>query len=160
MKRILISIFTFAALLVWSLGLAAVSLYFAPAGYGKSLFFSYFSKPLILLLTFLPVLLLTLFFFFLFNRLWAAVLAGGAIVLALTFTNYIKLMLRDDPVLATDLHYISEAAGIGGRYNITLIPLMWICFAAVALANSALVNAATPAWSWLLKSPTGDSVGR
>ncbi len=126
--------FTFAALLVWSLGLELVSLYFAPAGYGRSLFFSYFSRPLILLLNCLPVLLLTLFFFFLLNRLWAAVLAGGALVLALTFTNYFKLMLRDDPVLATDLHYISEAAGIGGRYDVTPIPLMWICFAFLALA--------------------------
>ena len=126
---------SFAALLLWSLGLAAVSLYFAPGGYGKSLFFSYFSRPLILLLNFLPVLLLALFFFFLFNRVWPSVLLSGALVLTLGFINFFKLKLRDDPLLATDLHYISEAAGIGGNYDIYISLIMYLCVGTVALAT-------------------------
>lgn len=122
-----------AALLVWAAGLAVVSLYFAPDGYGKSLFFGYFSRPLLLLLNFLPVLLLALFFFFLFNRLWVSVLGSGALVLLLSFINFFKLKLRDDPLLATDLHYVSEAAGIGGNYDIYISLIMWLCVAAVVL---------------------------
>ncbi len=122
-----------AALLVWAAGLAVVSLYFAPGGYGKSLFFGYFSRPLLLLLNFLPVLLLVFLFFFLFNRVWAAVLAGGALVLLLTFINFFKLKLRDDPLLATDLHYISEAAGIGGNSDVYISLNMRLSVAAVVL---------------------------
>ncbi len=124
-----------AALLVWAAGLAVVSMYFAPGGYGKSLFFGYFSRPLILLLNFLPVLLLALFFFFLFNRLWVSVLGSGVLVLLLTFINFFKLKLRDDPLLATDLHYISEAAGVGGNYDIYISLIMYLSIAAVVLGT-------------------------
>lgn len=124
-----------AALFIWAAGLAVVSLYFAPGGYGKSLFFGYFSRPLLLLLNFLPVLLLVFLFFFLFNRAWAAVLLSGALVLLLTFINFFKLKLRDDPLLATDLNYISEAAGIGGNYDIYISLIMWLCVAAVVLGT-------------------------
>ena len=123
-----------AVLLLWSLGLSVVSLYYAPGGFGRNLFFSYFSRPLLLLLNFLPVLLLALLFFFLFNRLWASVLASGALVLALAFINFFKLQLRSDPLLATDLHYISEAAGISGGYAIVFSRSMLLCVAALVLA--------------------------
>lgn len=123
------------ALLLWSAGLGAVSLFFARGRYMRYVFFSYFERPLILLLNWLPVLLIVALIFFLSNRVWIAVLGSGAIVLTATFINYMKLILRNDPILATDIQYISEAANMSSGYNVMLNHQMLLCIAAVILAT-------------------------
>ena len=73
------------ALLLWSAGLGAVSLFFARGRYMSEVFFGYFSRPLLLFLNWLPVLLLTALIFFIANRVWIAVGASGVLVLTLLF---------------------------------------------------------------------------
>ena len=123
------------ALLLWSAGLGAVSLFFARGRYMSDVFFGYFSRPLLLFLNWLPVLLLTALLFFIANRVWIAVGASGVLVLTLTFINYMKLILRNDPLLATDIHYISEAANISGGYNVMLDRHMLLSIAALVIAT-------------------------
>ncbi len=106
------------ALLTWSAGLGVVSLFFAKGRYAGVTFLSYFHNPLIILLNLLPVLLITLLAYFISNRVWISILSSGLIVIIPTFINNAKLVLRNDPLLATDVRYISEAANISGNYSI------------------------------------------
>lgn len=123
------------ALLLWTAGLGAVSLFFATGNYGRFLFFSYWVKPGLFLLNILPILLLTALLFFIFGRCWAAILGSGVIIVALSFINHIKLSLRSDPLLATDIHYVSEAANISSGYNIMLNRYMMTVLLALLLAT-------------------------
>ena len=127
------------ALLLWSAGLGIVSLFFARGRYLRTVFFSYFDSPALLLLNVLPVVLLTALLFVVFNRVWAAALGSGAVVLTASFINHIKLTLRNDPLLATDVRYISEAADIGGSYNMALNRHMMLCIALVAVGTVLFV---------------------
>ncbi len=108
------------ALLIWSAGLGVVSLFFAKGRYPKDIFFNYFDKPLLIFLNLLPVLLIALLIFFIGNRVWIAILGSGVVVIVPTIINHIKLVLRNDPILATDIRYISEAANISSGYNIMI----------------------------------------
>lgn len=127
------------ALLIWSAGLGVVSLFFAKGRYPNAIFFSYFDKPLIIILNLLPVLLITLLIFFIGNRVWIAILGSGVVVFVPTIINHIKLVLRNDPILATDIRYISEAANISSGYNIMInrhmmLTIGFIIFATVLSA--------------------------
>ena len=124
-------------LVVWSMAIAAVSLYYASITYGPELFDSYFKNGMLLLLNWLPVLLLALLFFGVTNRVWPGVLISGFIALLGSFANYFMLMTRTEALMAGDLIYIREAAGIGSRYSIKPTPLMWV-FIALLLVASAL----------------------
>lgn len=126
------------ALLIWSAGLGVVCLFFAKGNYAISnVFFGYFSKPLIVFLNLLPVLLITLLVYFIANRVWIAMLLGGFIVIIPTFINNIKLVLRNDPLLAIDVRYISEAANISSRYTLNIDHWMIITVAAIVLMSAA-----------------------
>ena len=123
-------------IVIWSFGLGAVSLYFGRAGHGWALFFSYFRRADLLVLNLLPVLLLTLLLFLLFNRVWPAFLGSGLLVLLLSLIHYFKLQFRYDPLLATDIGYFSEAVQISSRYDVSFTPAMILCFAAVLGASA------------------------
>ena len=121
---------TILALLIWSAGLGLVSLYFAAADYGDELFISYFENSMLWLYNMLPVLMLVTVLFLATNRAWLSMLISGGAVLSLTAVNYLKLVLRSDPLLASDIMYISEAANIGSGYDMALPVLMLRIFAA------------------------------
>lgn len=132
------------ALLTWSAGLGVVSLFFAKGRYASVTFFSYFHNPLIILLNLLPVFLITLLAYFISNRVWISILASGLLVIIPTFINNTKLVLRNDPLIAADVRYISEAANISANYSISLNAYMIITLvfiAAAAIAGAFLLRA-------------------
>ena len=131
--------FSMLYLVVWSIGIGLVSLHFASVTQGWELFFGYFGKGLLVLLNLLPPLLLALLLFGLTNRVWPAVLGSGAVVLFASFANYFLLMTRSETLIAKDLRYVREAAGISSRYHLTLTPAMWACIAVLAAATVAAV---------------------
>lgn len=122
-------------LLVWSVGIGMQSLYFASVTLGPELYASYFEVDMLPLLNLLPPVLLALLLFGVFNRVWPAVLGSGILVFGGSFANYFMLMTRTETLLASDLRYIKEAAGISSRYDITLTTGMWLCFAALLAAT-------------------------
>lgn len=134
------------ALLLWSWGLGLLSLYFAAAGkvYTIPLCISYVRKPLILLLNILPVLMMTLFLWFVSNRAWIAVIGSAVPVLLLTWVNYFKVLLRGDALFATDIKYFSEAADISEGYTLT--------FSTPMILTVVLVLVCTVAAFFLLKA--------
>ena len=121
------------AMLLWSAGLGIVSLYYARPGYGRELFFSYLQTPLILALNLIPIALFVFLIFFLTNRVWISVFVSGALIVVISLINYFKLLFRGDPLLATDIAYLNEAARTGGDYNIFLDWTILATFAAVIL---------------------------
>ena len=124
---------TILALLIWSAGLGLVSLYYATADYGDELFISYFENNRLWLYNMLPVLVFVAVLFFLTNRAWLTMLISGCAVFSLTAVNYLKLVLRSDPLLASDIFYINEAANIGAGYDMVLPEHMLKIFAAAAV---------------------------
>jgi len=123
-----------AALVFWSLGLGLVCLYFAKANYGLAMFYSYWKIPLIVLMNLLPVLLVSLLLFLLFNRIWISILLSGIFFSLITFINYFKITFRGDPLLASDAVHIAEAANMGGQYKVVLTPGILLTFAVVLLS--------------------------
>lgn len=105
---------------IWSLGIGIISLYLGKVNYGPELFDSYFKYTGIFLLNIIPGLIIALLFFAITNRAWPAVLSSGVIVLGLGMVNHYKLSFRDDPLLASDIANIAEAANISGGYSFTL----------------------------------------
>ena len=128
-------LFSMLFLLAWSVGIGVISLYYASVTLGPELFQSYFNLDMLMLLNLLPPVLLALLLFGIFNRVWPAVLGSGLVVFIGSFANYFMLMTRTETLLASDLRYIKEAAGISSRYDITLTPGMWGCFALLLAAT-------------------------
>ncbi|MBQ8526756.1 MAG: LTA synthase family protein [Clostridia bacterium] len=111
-------------IIIWSLIITGLSLYAtAITVYGHiGVFLSYFQNPVIVLINLIPILLLTLFFGFITNRIWLAYLLSALITMLMTTVNYLKIMIRNDPFTATDFSLINEAMNIGQRYVFSLHP--------------------------------------
>ena len=112
----------FLLLACWAVFLSGVSLYDASIthNYTLSLFFSYFTNPLIPLLNTLPVLFLAyLLYAAVGSCAWSAALTS-LVTLALSWSNYFKMMFRNDPVIAEDIRNLALALEFGGKYHIAL----------------------------------------
>lgn len=113
---------------LWALIITILSLYATsvtvPGSWG--VFLSYLKKPFIVGINMLPVLALTLIFAFITNKLWVSYLLSGLITLIMTAVNYLKIMIRNDPFVATDFTLINEAMNIGQRYTFVLHPFFYI----------------------------------
>lgn len=90
----------------------------------SELYSIYLQHPLTVLLNILPIVLFTVFLFFLSNRTWFAILISGTATMVMTLVNYFKLSLRGDPFLAADIRYLSEAVHITTGYNLTITDRM------------------------------------
>ena len=109
-----------ALLLLATLGLALLSLYYAEPTAGLATLGTYLSSWSIVVLNALPVLLLAAFFRFAFNRSWLAFALTSVIVLGFGLTNYFKILFRNDPLLAADLSSFAEAAKMAGVYHVRI----------------------------------------
>lgn len=82
------------------------------------MFGSYFRTPVILVLNLLPPVLLLFLFYFLCGKAWIAYTASGLITFVLSGINFYKLVLRDDPFVASDIGLAAEATEILAEYTI------------------------------------------
>lgn len=120
---------------LWSLAIGIISLKLGSVNYGIELFDSYFKYTGLLLLNIAPGLFIALLFFVITNRVWPAILSSGVIVTVLSLINHFKLLFRDDPLLASDAVYFTEAAQISAQYNISITPGMAFTFLAIIAAT-------------------------
>ena len=119
---------------LWCLGTGLVGLYFAKAGYGPELFYSYLGRKSILALNLLPGCMVALLFLFITGRVWPAILSSGLFTLGVALVNHYKLLLRGDPLLFGDIAHIAEAAQISGGYTFTVSPALVLTLIAFILA--------------------------
>ncbi|MDR2356908.1 MAG: sulfatase-like hydrolase/transferase [Oscillospiraceae bacterium] len=128
---------TVLLLFLASVGLGVLSMYFASAETARlAAFFRYFNVPVLLALNILPVALLIFALYFIFNRVWAAFAVCAVVTLLITLVNYFKLLLRNDPLMASDIRLLWEAGNMGRRYDIAPD---WRIISAVALCVAATV---------------------
>jgi len=107
-------------MLLSSAALCAVCLSFAIGRYENLfyIFLGYLRTPEIFLLNWLPLLLLQLLLYALFNRQWVAFLLTGIVALLMSFGNYFKLVYRSDPFKFSDLTSIRAGLMVAGDYDI------------------------------------------
>lgn len=122
-RRAARAVYLAAVLLAFGVGIGMLGLWITanayPAVEAEMLFACYREQQELLILNVLPSVLLTWFGFFLFSRFYAAVLFGALPTLALVCSNFFKIQLRNDPVVASDLGLIRTAGGIVGKYDTT-----------------------------------------
>ena len=84
----------------------------------------YLQTPMLLFLNLLAPVLLIWLFYFLTGRSWMAYLLTALPVLAIALTNFYKMQLRGDPLLASDLKLVFEAGDIVQGYELEFTPLI------------------------------------
>lgn len=95
---------------------------------------SYFTHPLLLTLNLLPPVLLAWLGYFLFGRCWCGVVVSTLFGAGLPLVNYYKVMLRGDPMLASDILLFRTAKGIMRHYTFDLTDPVLFTLAALAAA--------------------------
>ena len=113
---------------LWSLLVTVLALYATSITVPGSMgvFLSYLKKPFIVTMNMIPVLAVTLVFYFIINKAWIAYLISGLIVFIMTAVNYLKIMVRNDPFVAMDFTLVNEAVNIGQRYTFELHPFFYV----------------------------------
>ena len=139
-KRVAYLSYRVLMLLCAGLCMGMVLLILAAGPYDNEIIPSYFQHLDLLLLNSLPVALLTLFFYGLFGRAWAAFLAGGGIFFGLALGNYYKLHFRDDPLYIEDLLILREAKAMAGgdHYNLFFTKKILVVFSLLLLGTLLL----------------------
>ena len=130
---------TALGLLLAALAAGLTSLLLATGPYGRTMFWSYFAHPGILIFNLAPVVLLAFTGWFLTARAWAGYGLAAAAVLGLSIANYFKILFRSDPVVAADLGLAAEATNMAARY---INAVNWkVLFAVGVLAGGVLLLA-------------------
>ncbi|MBD8069553.1 hypothetical protein [Bacillus sp. PS06] len=110
--------FTFFMLCLMGVCLGVISMYFGAAYFIMPMFQSYFKVAYLPFLNIFPVVLCILLLYFIFNRVWISFLLTSFLTLTLTWINYFKLMIRNDPLLAMDISLFFESMDMAGKYEI------------------------------------------
>ena len=138
-EKVFFCIWNSVALLLSSAALCVVCLSFAIGKYENLfyIFLGYLRTPEIFLLNWLPLLLLQIFLYALFNRQWAAFLLTGVVALLMSFGNYFKLIYRSDPFTFSDMTSVRAGLMVAGDYDISMD---WrIALALIFLATATFI---------------------
>ena len=120
------------------MALCTVCLSFAIGRYENLfyIFLGYLRTPEIFLLNGLPLFLIQLLLYAIFNWQWAAFLLSGTLALSMSIGNYFKLIYRSDPFKFSDLTSVRDGLMVAGDYDIRMdwrISLAIVFFAAALL---------------------------
>ena len=128
-----------AVLIISSAMLSAVSLNFAFGINDWIIYFGYFQHPMIFLLNWIPVLLLQILLFSIFNRHWLAFLLNSLLTMLPAIGNFYKLKFRNDPFTFSDITSIRAGLAVAGEYELQLNTRIIVSVAAVLLITLTLV---------------------
>ncbi len=107
-------------IILLSIVLTVICLYFSKVEYTKDMFFLYFKNKFIVLLNFLPILWLMILLFIISKRVSVAFILSTFLSFGLNLVNYFKISLRDDPLVMEDVTLIREAMNMQTKYSIKL----------------------------------------
>lgn len=119
-------------LLVGCVVLSVFSLRLAIGSQDPIVFSGFFANFAIFLINTLPIAVVAFLLYFIIGRSFIAFLITGLFFNILSVINYFKLILRDDPVVFSDVMLISTAAEFTGKYNITPNALIVFSFIFIA----------------------------
>lgn len=93
------------------------TIYMSSAAYDLKLTKMVFTSPTLLLLNFMPIFVIMLIAYALFNRMMLAVFVGQIPAIIVAMVNYFMLQYRDYPFDFADISLASEASNMGARYS-------------------------------------------
>lgn len=149
---------TVLLLLGAALGLHLVCQFIGTLDLSRGRFSSYFHFPTIFLLNFLPVLLLMVLSYCVFNRAWAAYLFTGILTLLLEFINYFKIQVRGDPFVFDDIYVAGEAMGLMDQISLDIPLILYLSVALLIVGSVVLALFArgrVPTRRWWLRPIAG-----
>lgn len=131
--------FIYIMLAVMGACTGVVSLLLASTAGGTAMFWSYFSKPLILLLNILPCVLLVYLGFFMSGRAWIGFLVPSAIIMLMSLIDHFKMQIRNEPFFASDFVLAREAGKIMSQYTLTISAKVIVVPAALVFGTAFAV---------------------
>lgn len=93
-------------------------------------------QPVLILLNYLPLFLLTLAFTFLFSNVFYASGLVGFVTALMSVANRVKIQVRDEPLVPRDFGLLKEAADAAGNYDLNL---PWMLIGCVVLFTAAMI---------------------
>ena len=115
-----------------------ITFIFSSASWDMTMFLSYFSSPLLLLMNFIPIFLLMILLYFIFNRLWLSYLLTGLLFISMSIVNRFKLTFRDEPFWFMDLKLVRESMEMTEKYSIKFTPNMTLMVVGIVIITVIL----------------------
>ena len=138
------AVFNYISLALLAVGIGLVSLqigsltathvirYDVPV-FGMPMFLSYFSSAAIIVLNLLPPLLLIFLIYFVSGRAWIAFTFPSAFILLLSLAHFFKMQVRGDPLVASDLFLLREAAEVLPHFSLVTSAKVYLSIIAFIL---------------------------
>ena len=107
------------------LGIAGVcvglmSLLLGATVFGLSMFWSYFSSPMVIILNLLPPILFIYLVYFISGRPWIAFTFPSFITLIFSMTHFFKVQIRGDPFIVSDILLAREVNKVMAPYTFVM----------------------------------------
>ena len=111
----------------------------------------YFIKqtPALILLNFVPILLLSLFFYCLFGNVFSAAAVTAFISEGLSYANLLKIEGRNDPLVPGDVMLLKESLVAAGDYHLNLHPVFivaMVCSVGAFLVLAFILKSKRAKW--------------
>lgn len=137
-KAALLYCFQILVLICASVCVGILSLALGIGSFGMPMFLSYFKIPLLVILNIAPIVFLTLLCYAFIGSAWISFLLPSLIVFAGSFTNYFKLIFRDDPLYFEDIKLITESVNITRNYNLYFAPRLAFMLLCILLGTAVI----------------------
>lgn len=139
-KRIQLSLLpSIVILILCSIGTAFFVIYIAPES-ARDFIEVLKQFPLLFFLNYIPILLLMLLLFFLFNNAVLSITISAAVFSIAAIINRVKIVMRQDPLLPTDVSHIREVTAILDKFNMSFVlGVVVVIIAAIAVIAFAVL---------------------
>jgi len=98
-------------------GVGLMSLLLGAKVFGLSMFWSYFTSPMVILLNLLPPMLLVFLAYFISGRAWIAFTFPSFVTLIFSVVHFFKVQLRGDPLIISDILLVREVNKVIAPYT-------------------------------------------
>jgi len=125
--------FNYIMLALAGVFIGLLSLLLGATVFGLSMFWSYFSSPMVILLNLLPPILFIFLIYFISGRAWIAFTFPAFITLIFSMVHFFKVQIRGDPFIVSDIMLAREVNNIIAPYTfvmnwkVYLVIITFIC---------------------------------
>lgn len=106
--------------------LLVMTLCFATLRINWKIVLNVFMDPVLLMLNFIPIFLLLLVLYALFNSVAGGFLGGSLILFVMSMIHFFKLLYRDEAFVISDILLVQEAGNMAGKYDINFRLKHWL----------------------------------
>jgi len=109
--------FNYVALGIAGACVGLMSLLLGAAVLGLTMFWSYFSSPMVIILNLLPPILFIFLVYFISGRPWIAFTFPALITLFISVVHFFKIQIRGDPLIVSDILLVREVSKVIAPYT-------------------------------------------